>query len=190
MQEPERLVPYTGNIEDTIEYALIQEHYGNRRAERSGVPLMNHIDEGLKILRFLDADLPTMGGYCLHPLVQDLKDLQMNHEHLQQIIGIEESLQCAMNYRLAANAFLCREATDPWGRREAEAAIVRNYGLLDLRTRYMLIADKVQNKKDFMKYHWGTHARSSQLLRYFDLWLEILGAQHEFEVRQGKVIVC
>jgi len=38
----------------------------------------------------------------------------------------------------------------------------------------MLIADKVQNKKDFMKYHFGKHDRSNELFRYFNKWLDAL----------------
>ena len=45
--------------------------------------------------------------------------------------------------------------------------------------RAMLIADKVQNKKDFQLYHQGTHERSKELSEYFDDWLELLGVTEE-----------
>ena len=38
----------------------------------------------------------------------------------------------------------------------------------------MLIADKIQNKKDFMIYHFGKHERSEELHAYFDKWLDVL----------------
>jgi len=38
----------------------------------------------------------------------------------------------------------------------------------------MLVADKVQNKKDFMTYHYGTHDRSNELNQYFNEWLTAL----------------
>lgn len=40
---------------------------------------------------------------------------------------------------------------------------------------HMLIADKVQNRKDFECYHLGTHPRSAERLPYFKNWLEVLG---------------
>jgi hypothetical protein len=38
----------------------------------------------------------------------------------------------------------------------------------------MLIADKVQNYKDFITYHKDTHPRSVELDFYFKSWLETL----------------
>lgn len=46
----------------------------------------------------------------------------------------------------------------------------------------MLIADKVQNRNDFLNHHRVTHPRSGELDRYFDLWLERLGVtEAQFE---------
>ena len=41
--------------------------------------------------------------------------------------------------------------------------------------RDMLIADKIQNYKDFLFYHKGTHPRSRELEEYFKNWFGILG---------------
>lgn len=38
----------------------------------------------------------------------------------------------------------------------------------------MLIADKVQNYKDFEIYHKSTHPRSKELDQYFKNWLQKL----------------
>jgi len=43
----------------------------------------------------------------------------------------------------------------------------------------MLVADKVQNRKDFLAYHKGTHARSDELDYYFKLWLRRLDISEE-----------
>lgn len=44
----------------------------------------------------------------------------------------------------------------------------------------MLIADKIQNRKDFELYHEGKHPRSEELAQYFRNWLERLGISEEF----------
>ena len=44
----------------------------------------------------------------------------------------------------------------------------------------MLIADKIQNRKDFELYHLGKHERSSELEQYFKNWLERLNITEEF----------
>ena len=39
----------------------------------------------------------------------------------------------------------------------------------------MLVADKVQNLKDFVLHHLGSHKRSDELYRYYHRWLQHLG---------------
>ena len=70
----------TGHF-DSEEYALIEAYYGNRTAKRSGVWLMNHIDEGLAVLAKINAPKEAYSAFCLHPLVQNDVDLASN-EHL------------------------------------------------------------------------------------------------------------
>lgn len=76
----------------------------------------------------------------------------------------------ATEYRRAANAYLCKPETDAWSIDDAK----KHIGLLLPDIRLMLIADKVQNRKDFMAAHYGTHPRSDQLFDYFNNWHEIL----------------
>jgi hypothetical protein len=44
----------------------------------------------------------------------------------------------------------------------------------------MLIADKIQNRKDFDLYHKGKHERSEELDEYFKNWFNRLGITEEF----------
>lgn len=164
------------------EYHLIKDHYGDRVAERSGVPLMQHIDEGLLILNYLGAADYIKGAFCLHPLIQNPNDYIQNIDALatNDRVGIS-AFQSALAYRKHANAYLCKPETDDWTQTEIAAFV----GPLLEDVRFMLIADKVQNKKDFMLYHHGSHARSDQLLRYFDQWMEYL----DFDYEVGKEII-
>ena len=43
----------------------------------------------------------------------------------------------------------------------------------------MLIADKVQNMKDFITYHYKKHKRSDELMGYFNKWLDALDVSTE-----------
>lgn len=149
----------------TAEYQLIKNHYGFRRAERSKMPLINHINEGLKILDRLDASEEAKRAFCLHPLVQGDRDLKDNYYKLSNDTNISSAiLILSMEYRSVANEFLSAKM-DTWS------------GHTDIRlsplkcVNDMLIADKVQNRKDFELYHKGTHARSMELTNYFRLWL-------------------
>ena len=51
---------------------------------------------------------------------------------------------------------------------------IRKLGFSCPEVRLMLIADKVQNYKDFMLHHFMTHKRSNQLYMYFHNWFTLL----------------
>ena len=55
-------------------YLAICEFYGERRAKRSGVPYINHIDEGLIVLDAINASVHAKRAYCLHPIFQSDAD--------------------------------------------------------------------------------------------------------------------
>lgn len=156
----------------SYEYQLIQKHYGDRVAERSGVPLMNHIDEGLAILTEMKATEAVKAAFCLHPLLQSDEAYKENLSWICEDHRVGNiPLLLAVEYRTKANSYLCKPSTDYWHM----DAIKKKVGVLTLELRQMLIADKRQNYKDFMTYHSETHARSWQLLRYFTNWFRLLG---------------
>lgn len=152
----------------SIEYDIIQSFYGDRKAERSQVPLMNHIDEGLEILDATFAGTPNLAAakraWCLHPLVQADDDLVRNLHTLGKVDG--EIVALAMEYRRVANAYLSTRVI---------ASIEYDIELSPLEeVNRMLYADKVQNNKDFRLYHLETHPRSVELERYFFNWISKL----------------
>ena len=148
-------------------YNLVKTLYGETKAERSKVPYMNHIDEGLQILDYIDADNATKSAYCIHPIFQIPKNLkQLIADKLYDQID-QKVLLLAMEYRNKANAYVCRPRTDNY--------TIENLPYMVLpEVTAMLIADKVQNYKDFLQYHKNSHPRSKELDKYFNLWFKHL----------------
>lgn len=158
---------------ETAGYKAIQEYYGDDRAQRSGVYLMNHIDEGITIMNAIGASDKAIEAYCLHPLFQNDKDLLVN---LHRTVEFDPHVMTlVMEYRHKANLYLCRPNTDHFKTADVNGVV----GQLIPEVRDMLIADKIQNQKDFLKYHYGKHSRSDQLNQYFHNWIEYLNPPQE-----------
>lgn len=156
---------------DFEQYKIIKDFYGDAVAERSGEFLMWHITEGCNILEALNASDEAIKAYMLHPKYQNDNDFRKNHLQLWQ--DCEENdlvLRNIFAYREAANSYLCRPETDSWGIQE----ISKNCPIMWQDVKDMLIADKRQNYKDFLKYHSRTHPRREQLNKYFNNWLDYL----------------
>ena len=157
------------SIKDTLEYAAISEYYGDKTAERSGVPLINHIDEGLTLLDNIGATEEAKRAYCLHPIFQSNDDLAANKDTAYKYDSY--IILLTMEYRKSANSYLCSPKTDSWTTIDD---LKTHVGPLLPEVRHMLVADKTQNYKDFMIHHYAMHKRSTQLFSYFNLWLNYL----------------
>lgn len=157
------------------EYSAISEHYLGKFANRSGAPYIQHIDEGLRILEALGSSLTARLAYCLHPLAQSDSDLAKFDARLA---STPEVLLATIEYRNVANRYLSHHYGDT--SRSAILSPVQDVN-------DMLIADKVQNRKDFEKYHLGTHKNSSRLSLYFKEWLEALGVDEKEYIYLAKV---
>lgn len=160
-------------IQSTRGYLAIAHYYGSRRAVRSGVLLIDHINQGLAILDRLGADDVTKEAFAVHPIFQADDDLK---ENFQVAADLDPMVVLyAMEYRNCANAFLSHviEKIDDQGEK-----ILRPKRPLHLsplaQVNLMLVADKVQNRKDFELYHKGQHKRSDELDFYFKFWLQRL----------------
>ncbi len=152
---------YEFGIEWSNEMGLIERHYGDKRAKRSQVPLMNHILEGLTILNWLDADDDAKRAFIVHPIIQADEDMKANWEYLYNMVN-PRTFMLAMEYRNTANAYLSHRKIKSLD--EIQLSVFKEVN-------DMLIADKVQNYKDFLKYHAGTHPRSVELDQYFNNWI-------------------
>lgn len=144
------------------EYLTIEEFYGNKRTERSNVPLIKHIHEGIGILINIGASIEALRAFCIHPIVQNNYDIDLSWSNV---------LPLAEEYRDKANLYLCRPETDHIDNIDTLSELL---GDISYDCICMLYADKLQNQKDFIKYHKDTHPRSKQLDKYFKLWLEYL----------------
>ena len=166
-------------IKDTIEYRLISAHYGNQVAKRSQVPLINHINEGLIVLERISATEQAKRAFCLHPLLQTDNDLKRNFPMVADTCNAWV-VMLAMEYRNIANAFL------------SDKIPAQQYSTIQLSPLFevneMLVADKVQNRKDFITYHKGKHARSEELDIYFKKWMVALDISEETYNSLCKVI--
>jgi hypothetical protein len=156
---------------NSTEYRAIEKVYGDTRTARSNVFLMNHIDEGLAILSRIGATDAAKKAYCLHPLLQNDTDLAENYQCLSRDVSAYNIL-LAMEYRNIANNFLSDKIDTSQSIQLSPLKEVND----------MLIADKVQNRKDFIRYHKDSHERSKELDAYFTLWLQTLGiTEHKYQ---------
>ena len=158
------------------EYQLVRHLYSDHCAERSGIHFMNHIDEGLFVLQQIGASELAMRAYILHPLVQADDELRLFFDHYLRHAGDRDylvtqvdsrALGLALEYRNTANGYLSQHPSGP----------IRLSPLRDVND--MLIADKVQNRKDFELFHSGHHDRSARLDEYFKQWLAALHVSEE-----------
>lgn len=163
-------------FETCVGYQMIQEYYGDRRAKRSGLFLMNHIDEGFTVLSKLQQSRPNLfktldkksidsmyTAFAIHPMLQSdesLKEFVTKNHDINSL-----SLILAMEYRRVANAYLSTRSIK--GLEEIELSPVPEVNI-------MLLADKIQNYKDFRRYHAKTHPRAYELDQYFNNWLKKL----------------
>lgn len=175
----QQLLKLTKNLP---EHKAISDFYGTDCAKRSQVPLINHINEGVIIIGALDSKLPdgvhfdtvmTARAYCLHPLFQNERELSTVGRAFMMRTWPNMLVLMALSYREYANAWLADKVS------KTDDGILLFMNGPDASSipeiRAMLIADKVQNYKDFLAHHLGTHARSDELNAYFLAWLEHLG---------------
>lgn len=150
------------------EYELIKDYYGSKVAKRSGLPLMNHIDEGLHILDALGSGEEARQAFCLHPLVQDNV---MTPEEISLRTKSPDVVLYTVQYAQVANAYLPKHFRSY----KDKLPVIPN-----ITVHFMLIADKVQNFKDFYRSfknnkHLLTENSYHDLIHYFHNWFLHLG---------------
>lgn len=142
-------------------------------AARSKVPFINHINEGVLILDKIGASNYAKCAFCLHPLMQEDADFAQFFLDLSEFPFYIQPKVVALSveYRSVANEYLSK-------RKITSINEIRLSPVKDVND--MLIADKIQNYKDFVLYHKKTHNRSDELEIYFKNWFQRLGITDEY----------
>lgn len=174
-------------MNETLAMKLITEFYGEDKAERTGIPYIQHIHEGVKILEELNADEHIIDAYCLHPIYQMLDNPDDHPLIVEYGANLDEhTVKLAKEYKKTANAYLCK----PHYRSADDKIMLSPYSEVNV----MLVADKVQNRKDFETHYEPQEnkevfARSNNLAQYFRNWLQVLGVT-EKEYERLKAIIA
>jgi hypothetical protein len=153
------------------EYEEVSKFYGDRQAERSGLPYMQHIDEGLYILAKLGGTDAAQRAFALHPLIQGRDDYQdsVNKGVLDRAFrhGRRESAEAvalAIEYRFIANSYTSRMP-------ESESYKIVRSPLKQVNL--MLKADKIQNYKDALLNVIPKYPEEAErLVKYFNHYME------------------
>ena len=116
-------------MKDSTEYFYISKVYGDNRAKRSGLPLMNHIDEGLDILNILDSSDEAKRAFCIHPIFQSENLIDYRNDYLGMITDEDFIIAVlARKYSVLANRFLCKPETDNWDKTEIVRQLITANG--------------------------------------------------------------
>lgn len=127
------------NIKNSYYYKEIEKEYKGKSTKRNNVPYMNHINEGIQVLINIKASENVIAAFCLHPLFQDNKSLMTSLSNKSLINKInKEVLILLIEYRKAANYYSSRSK---------EVSAPRLSPIRGVNE--MLLADKVQNYRDF-----------------------------------------
>ena len=151
----------------------ISEFYGDQKAERSGVPYMNHIHEGLEIMRYrksigFTVTHESMEAFALHPIMQADNGLANGIDYLSRYEFSTKVLLLVMEYRKSANSYLTKPDANRNMSSPSDIYVINN------EVREMLVADKIQNYKDFVKYFDTKDSRYMYLFDYFQNWMMYL----------------
>lgn len=165
---------------------MVQEFYGAKRAERTGLPLINHIEEGVKVLVELNASPEVIDAFIIHPVYQTLDNpddtllVKGNSRHLHP-----KAIEFAKAYKETANSYLCK----PHYRGPEDEIRLSEFWQVNL----MLVADKVQNRKDFELHYEHQEDkevfnRTEELAQYFKNWLKALGVPESVYFKLKEMI--
>lgn len=158
-------------------YIAISSLYNNKKARRTQIPYMKHIDDGVKILQHLGVTDPEVyDAWLLHPLIQTMSINQV--EAFLSSYGLPplhsgvslNTIALAKQYADVANSFLPNVV-------DQNLHHTFNIYIACPKLKALLIADKVQNYVDFcMSSDMGYFDEEPDdyvpnRMEYFNMWL-------------------
>ena len=153
-------------------YKLISDHYGDRKAKRSGFPLIKHIDDGLaiinEIMRKTSVFQHGIHDDKVHQLVNDVWCLHPLGQEKIAIPDINEDQKTLLDqYVYYANSLLrSNYKTNSW-------IDLPETGVLWT----LLATDKIQNYIDFLEidnHNPFVYEERVEIREYFEWWLKKL----------------
>lgn len=151
-------------------YRIVSDFYMGDVAVRSGIPKIFHIKEGLILLEHLGASDVVKSAWCIHPVVQSNEDFKRELVDHRLSQADSDAIIMAMEYRFIANSYLSKDV-DIVTLKHTKLLGDKLNGFYKKDIRLMLIADKVQNYKDFKNQPKGTYENEKELQIYFASWL-------------------
>lgn len=162
------------SIENSEEYKLAERILTPLQARRAGVSYFTHVKQGLAIMNAYveNEDYPVIvydpiiekRAFCLHPLIQKVEDFKDNYYELNVCNPLCVAL--AVEYRWTANLGL-----RPILEANGCSITLSDFPAVNL----MLVADKVQNYYEFLKYGEPKFSKEdARIDLYFRRWLERL----------------
>lgn len=142
------------------ECKIISKYYEGKVAKRTGIPYINHIYEGCRLIE----DEEDRLAFMIHPIFQDGKEGEVD------LSTVKKSIQkLAKEYADIANSYLPKDyLNEP----PTEFGAVR----------YLLVADKMQNYKDFSNNKdVFSKEKQKQLDIYFRKWFKALDVNRYFK---------
>lgn len=159
-------------------FQQISRYYGATTTKRTKLPWINHIIEGVVLIHQLNGSEPAADAFCWHPLIQSDDTYLETLAEIQRYYNLNTSgdaLINALGYRDAANRWLRGVVT--------KDNQPKKHPLEDVNI--MLMADKIQNRKDFeANEKLFSVEDASSLHYYFDCWFTTLGITPEIYVDQ------
>ena len=155
-------------------YQLIKEHYGTRHSNRGNRPHIAHIQEGAWLHFHENGWNPIVQeAWCIHPLFQgdDTLIKSLTHPENWQSVQAGALIQ-TMEYRNIANGY-----TSKMPLRDPSRILLSPIPEVN----QLLMADKLQNRKDYEQYVRPNLSKEEQtrLDTYFAAWFARLNIGEE-----------